>query len=82
MIADSSGALNREHLVRTSCPRGCPGRILDLAEDALEVYRRSVPAPDALYRLSYSEMQRLARGATVSPEAAPGASVSVGDLLR
>jgi Uma2 family endonuclease len=82
-VAESSAALDRGHKSGLYARAGVPDYwLLDLAEDALEVYRRPVPTPDALYRWRYGEMKRLARGATVAPEAVPSARVSVADLLR
>jgi Uma2 family endonuclease len=48
--------------------------IVDLAGDAVEVCRDPTPT-------GYREVQRLGRGATVSPEAFPDLALSVTDIL-
>ena len=51
------------------------------AHDALEVHCDSEAAPDALYGWRYRSVTTLRPPAIVAPLAAPGAPISVADLL-
>ena len=55
--------------------------IVNLVDRVLEVYRDPVLSADALYGWSYARVLRLGPEATISPLAAPAASISVTDLL-
>jgi len=55
--------------------------IVNLVDRVLEVYRDPVLSADALYGWSYARVLRLGPEATISPVAAPAASISVTDLL-
>ena len=55
--------------------------IVNLVDRVLEVCRDPVLSADALYRWSYARVLRLGPEATISPLAAPAASISVTDLL-
>ena len=81
-IADSSAALDREHKASLYARAGVPDSwIVNIVEGLLEVYRQPVPSPDNPYGWGYAEVQRLGRGATISPVAVPAASIPVADLL-
>ena len=54
---------------------------MSLVDRVLEVYREPAPSSATPYGWSYRHVQRLGPGASVSLLAAPGASVSVTDLL-
>ena len=82
-VADASVALDREHKASLYARAGVPDYwIVNVAENVLEVHRRPVPSSDTLYGWGYAEVQRLERGATISPVAAPASSVVLTDLLR
>jgi len=55
--------------------------IVNLVDRVLEVYRDPVLSADALYGWGYARVLRLGPEATISPVAAPAASISVTDLL-
>ena len=55
--------------------------IVNLVDRVLEVCRDPVLSADALYGWSYARVLRLGPEATISPLAAPAASISVTDLL-
>jgi Uma2 family endonuclease len=55
--------------------------IVNLPEDVLEVYRQPIPTEDASYGWTYGSVRRLILGEFVTPLAAPGARVTVADLL-
>jgi len=82
-VADTSAALDREHKAGLYARAAVPEYwIVDLADEALEVYRHPIPSPQSRYRWSYASVQRLVRGTAVSPEAAPASAIPIGDLLR
>lgn len=82
-VADSSLALDREHKASLYARAGVPDFwIVNLDASVLEVYRQAVVSPGAPYGWGYAEVQRLERGAIISPTAAPAASIPVADLLR
>ncbi len=82
-VTDSSVALDREHKTSLYARSGVPDCwIVSINEGALEIHRQPVPAPDAPYRWGYAEVQRLGRGATVSPAVIPTDAIRVADLLR
>jgi Uma2 family endonuclease len=55
--------------------------IVNLPEDVLEVYRQPIATEDASYGWTYGSVRRLILGEFVTPLAAPGARVTVADLL-
>ncbi|MBI3947104.1 MAG: Uma2 family endonuclease [Armatimonadetes bacterium] len=55
--------------------------IVNLEQDVLEVYRDPQPGPVAPFGASYGRMERLGRGAVISPLGAPGAVLPVESLL-
>jgi len=55
--------------------------IVNLREAVLEIYRRPALAAASRLGWEYRSTERLARGATVSPLAAPGAHIAIDDLL-
>lgn len=55
--------------------------IVNLVDRALEVYREPVPDPSAPHGFGYRSITRLAPAASVTPLAAPAASIPVADLL-
>ncbi len=74
-VAESSLAYDRTTKVALYARAGIPEYwIVDLAGQALEVHRQ--PG-----RQGYESVERLGRGAAVSPETAGGASVAIADLL-
>ena len=82
-VADSSLTLDREPKASLYARAGVPDYwIVNIGESTLEVSRRPVPSPEALYGWGYAEVQRLGRGATVFPVAVPAAPIAVADLLR
>jgi Uma2 family endonuclease len=82
-VADSSVALDREHKASLYARAGVPDTwIVSINEGILEIHRQPVPAPDAPYGWRYAEVQRLGRGATVSPVAIPTVAIRIADLLR
>ena len=71
-VADTSIGLDREHKLSLYARAGVPDYwIVNIAEGILEVYRRPVPSPTALHGWHYADVERLGRGSTVSPVAAP-----------
>jgi Uma2 family endonuclease len=55
--------------------------VVNLIDEALEVYRQPVPAPTRRYGWRYASVRLLNRGATVAPLAAPRAKIRVRDLV-
>ena len=55
--------------------------IVNLVDGVLEVHRDPQPAPDHDFGAVYRSVERYDRSATVTPLAAPAASISVGRLL-
>ena len=55
--------------------------IVDLARDTLEIRREPEASPAALHGWRYRSVQTLRPPATVAPLVAPGAAISVADLL-
>ena len=55
--------------------------VVNLVDRVLEVYREPVAAPAAPYGFRYRSMTRLGLTATVTPLAAPSATIPVADLL-
>jgi hypothetical protein len=55
--------------------------IVNLLDEALEVYRQPVRAPELRFGWKYGSVRLLRRGATVSPLAAPRRRIRVADLL-
>jgi Uma2 family endonuclease len=55
--------------------------VVDLAGRRLEVYRQPRPDPTRPHGYAYASRQLLVPGDSISPLAAPGASIAVADLL-
>ena len=55
--------------------------VVNLVDEALEVYRQPRRAPSHRYGWRYASVQVLKRGATISPLAAPGRRIRVAHLL-
>lgn len=55
--------------------------IIDIEHNQIEVHRQPAEMSNQFYGYGYSEIRTLTRGETVSPLAAPHASVAVADLL-
>ncbi len=55
--------------------------IVNLVDRVLEVYREPAPSPEALYGWTYRRVQHLGARDSISPLAAPAATISVTDLL-
>jgi len=55
--------------------------IVNILDEVVEVYRNPAPAADARYGWEYQSIQRLGRGASIAPQAAPASPISVSDLL-
>jgi Uma2 family endonuclease len=81
-IAETSLALDRRHKASLYARAGIADYwIVNLADLVLEVRREPVPSTTRRAGWRYASVQVLARGATVSPLAAPRARVAVTDLL-
>lgn len=81
-VADSSRTLDRQHKASLYARAGVPDFwIVDIVDNVLEVHRRPAPSPEAVYGWCYADVERLGRGVTVSPLAAPTIPVAVADLL-
>lgn len=82
-VAASSVALDRGHKASLYARAGVPDCwIVNIEEGIVEVYRQPVQSREAQYGWRYSEIQRLGRGASIAPAAAPSAAIQVADLLR
>jgi Uma2 family endonuclease len=55
--------------------------IVNLPEAVLEVYREPAPSVSARFGWEYRSLQRLTRGASIAPLAAPNARIPVAALL-
>jgi len=55
--------------------------IVNLTNEMLEVYRRPVASESSRFGWTYAETHMLGRGETIAPLAAPGAEVSIDDLM-
>jgi Uma2 family endonuclease len=81
-IAEASLELDREHKSGLYARAGVADYwIINLPEAVIEIYRQPVPAVEAAFGWRYQSALRLARGATISPLAAPDVVIAVGDLL-
>jgi len=81
-VALASLRLDRTHKYRAFARAGVPEYwILNLVDRVLEVHREPGRLDDARRRWGYRSVQTLGPGAVLSPLAAPGARVSVADLL-
>jgi Uma2 family endonuclease len=81
-VADSSRTLDRQHKASLYARAGVPDFwIVDVVDNVLEVHRRPSPSPEAAYGWGYADVERLGRGMTASPLAAPTIPVPVADLL-
>jgi Uma2 family endonuclease len=81
-VAESSLEYDRSEKASLYARAGIPEYwVENLIDDQLEVYRD--PAPDSLqpHSFGYRDVQVLKRGDTVSPLAAPHATIAVTDLL-
>ena len=82
-VADSSIALDRELKASLYARAGVPEYwIVSIPDGVVEVHRQPAPSADAAYGWRYAEVERLERGATITPVAAPPAAVPVAALLR
>src|SRR5262245_48806407 len=81
-VSESSLALDREHKGSLYARAGLADYwIVNLVDHVLEVYREPAPDPAASFGGRYRSVETLAREASVSPLAAPGARFRVADLL-
>ncbi len=81
-VADSSRTIGRQHKLSLYARAGVPDCwIVDLVDNVLEVYRHPAPSPEATYGWAYADVERLGRGMTVFPLAAPSVPVAVADLF-
>ena len=81
-VAQSSVGLDRHHKASLYARAAVPEYwIVDIVDEVLEVYRRPVPSPAAVYGSSYADVQRFPRGVTVFPLAASTTPVVVTDLM-
>jgi Uma2 family endonuclease len=81
-IAEASLELDREHKSGLYARAGVADYwIINLPEALIEIYRQPVPAAEAPFGWRYQSAQRLTRGATISPLAAPEVGIAVADLL-
>lgn len=82
-VAESSLPVDRVHKASLYARgRVADYWIVNLVDNVLEVSRQPVPTPEAPYGWAYAEVQRLRPGDSVSPLAAPSATVAAADLLR
>jgi Uma2 family endonuclease len=81
-VADSSLELDRrEKASLYARARIADYWIVNLVEQAVEVYRDPVPATDAPYRWRYGSAVTLRGGNVVTPLVLPGSAIPVSDLL-
>ena len=81
-IAESSVSVDRQHKSGLYARAGVADYwIVNLREAALEIYRHPTPAATAPFGWAYQSVQRLVRGASIAPLAAPQAEIAVADLL-
>lgn len=81
-VAESSLAFDRQHKGSLYARAGLADYwVLNLIDRVLEVYRDPIEDPGAPFGWRYAERQVLGLSARVVPLAAPGASVSVSQLL-
>lgn len=81
-IAETSLATDRRHKGSLYARAGVTDYwIVNLPEAVLEVYRDPGPLAAAVLGWEYRSVERLTRGASIAPLAAPTASIAVADLL-
>jgi len=81
-VADASLASDREHKGSLYARAGVREYwIVNLVDDALEVYRDPAPDGGAVHGSRYRSATTLRAGQEVSPLAAPGTRIPVADLL-
>jgi Uma2 family endonuclease len=81
-VADTSLALDRLRKGGLYARAGVADYwIVNLLDEALEVYRQPVRAPSRRYGWKYGSVRLLKRNAVVAPLAAPRARVRIADLL-
>jgi len=81
-VSEWSLALDREHKGSLYARASLADYwIVNLVDHVLEVYREPAPDPAASFGGRYRSVETLAREASVSPLAAPGARFRVADLL-
>ena len=81
-VADTSLALDRLRKGGLYARAGIPDYwVVNLVDEALEVYRRPAPVPGRVGEWSYASARRLRRRARVTPLGAPGARIRVAALL-
>ena len=81
-IADKSYRIDRDYKAGLYARAGVPDYwIIDLARDTVEVHRDPEPSTDTPSGWRYRSVVTLGRPATVTPLAAPDASILVADLL-
>ena len=81
-VAESSLRFDRRHKGSVYARAGVADYwIVKLQRGVLEVYREPVVAAAALYGWKYASVRTLKAHATISPLAAPDATVTVADLL-
>ena len=82
-VADAGIALDRELKASLYARAGVPEYwIVSIRDGIVEVHRQPAASSDAAYGWRYTEVERLERGATVTPVAAPTAAIPVAALLR
>jgi Uma2 family endonuclease len=81
-VSGSSLALDRDHKGSLYARAGLADYwVVNLVDRVLEVYREPTPDPAASFGWRYRSARVLGLDATVSPLAAPGATVRVADLF-
>ena len=81
-IAETSLAIDRRYKGSLYARAGIADYwIINLGESVLEIYRDPAPIASARFGWDYRNRERLARGASISPLAAPSAVVAVAALL-
>ena len=81
-IADGTLAYDREAKGSLYARFGIPEYwIVNLVERLVEVYRHPEPDDRARFGFSYRRVDRYHPGDAIAPQAVPGASIAVSDLL-
>jgi Uma2 family endonuclease len=81
-IAETSLSVDREHKSGLYARAGVADYwIVNLREAVLEIHRQPAPAATAPFGWEYQSVQRLARGASIAPLAAPEVDIAIAELL-
>jgi Uma2 family endonuclease len=81
-IAETSLNVDREHKSGLYARAGVADYwIVNLRDAVVEVYRQPAPAATAPFGWEFQSVQRLVRGGSITPLAAPTTEIAIGDLL-